>query len=182
MILRTYPQGDFGNITYSFSAAFSDDDFSGMFLLPENEGDREAMHAMLSRYIGIEMPIMKVGISKNIAMFGTFNPNFFDHPSSNAEIALLRRNEYQLEAIRWRANHYAAEFEKLFRAGEFLRDNRRNQTFTFPLSTRNPMEKVFSEVPYMPPVLNDWQPQLSQAQAQAQNMQYVPVEPYRPKV
>lgn len=178
MLLHTYPEGDFGSITYRFSASFSDDDIRDMFLLRENESDRPDIVAMLSRYIGIEAPVIRPSIVNGIAKNGTFSPDFFSHPASTHESALLRKHEYQLEALLWRANYYAYEFVKKFYAGEFLRDNRRNQTFAFPLSTRNPMEKVFTEAPYMPPVLNDWTP----SQAQAQNMQYVPVEPYRPKV
>lgn len=175
MKLNSYPSGDFGNISYSFSASFTHDDFQGMFLLRENEGDRNALYTMLSRWVGIEYPVYRA--TGAWPPSGTFQKHMFS-PETSEERALLHRNEYQIEALVGRANHYASLFVQKFYAGEFLRDNRRNQTFTYPLSTNNPMEKVFSEVPYMPPVINDWHPQ----EQQAQQVNYVPVEPYRPQV
>lgn len=178
MKLNSYPSGDFGNISYRFSASFTHDDFQNMFILRENEGDRNALYTMLSRWVGIEYPVYRA--TGSWPPSGTFQKHMFS-PETSEERALLHRNEYQIEALVGRANHYASTFVQKFYAGEFLRDNRRNQTFTYPLSTNNPMEKVFSEVPYMPPVINDWHPQVQQEQ-QTQQVNYVPVKPYRPQV
>ena len=176
MKLNSYPSGDVGSLSYSFSASFTYDEFQKMFLLGTQEHDREALVKFLSRWVGIEYPVYRAsGIQ--IPTSGTFIKHMF-RPESNEERGLMHRNEYQIEALLWRANHYATLFAQKFYAGEFLRDNRRNQTFTYPLSTNNPMEKVFSEVPYMPPVINDWHPQVQQEQL----VNYVPVEPYRPQV
>lgn len=179
MKLNSYPSGDFGNISYRFSASFTHDDFQNMFILRENEGDRNALYTMLSRWVGIEYPVYRASGAPTPTS-GTFLKHMF-RPETNEERALLNRNEYQIEALLWRANHYASLFVQKFYGTEFLRDNRRNQTFTYPLSTNNPMEKVFSEVPYMPPVINDWHPQVQKEQ-QEQQVNYVPVEPYRPQV
>lgn len=59
MKLNSYPSGDFGNISYSFSASFTHDDFQNMFILRENEGDRNALYTMLSRWVGIEYPVYR---------------------------------------------------------------------------------------------------------------------------
>jgi hypothetical protein len=180
MKINTYPQGGFGNISYNFMAAFTVDDFQGMHLLRENEGDRDALVRFLSRFADLGYQVYRY--TGMWPVRGTFTYTVFV-PESAEERTLYMRNEYQIEALISLANRYSAEFVQKFYDGEFLRDNTRVQTFTYPLSAKNPMDRVFTEVPYTAPV-SDWKPtpEMLQTMQNASATQYVPVTPYTPQV
>lgn len=155
MKINTYPEGGFGDVHYRFTARITEDDIRRMFMLPERRDDCEVLIGVMQRNgcVGAEFPAVKGT---------TFTETMFRGWSNAYEREVYERNRDQIKTIIRRANEYVNIFIDKFYNGAFLRDNRRIQTFTLDLAWKWPRvpgyDKEWTEEPYMPPVLNDWQP------------------------
>ena len=155
MKINTYPEGDFGSINYKFRAIITEADVEGMFMLPERRNDYEMLVGVMKRNncIGVEFPVNRGN---------TFTETMFRGFTSPLDREVYERNREQVKSIVRRANLYVDSFIDKFYGGTFLRDNRRIQTFNLDLSWHGDRipgyDKEWTEEPYMPPVLNDWQP------------------------
>lgn len=179
MLFHSYPYRDnAGNTSYQFTAEFGLDDIQNIMLLRENENYREEIVRLLSPAAGIAYTIR--------GYCGTFPEDIFKrliNLEDRKQFYLHDHNEYQISGLVRRGNMYAGWFKDQFFRGGINRDCTHMQTFSYAANPTGKRDRVIVEVPYTPPVLNDWKPQVPQAPVYEQQLASpILPKPYKPEV